>query len=1065
MRTTRVALRLCKALVLAAAVLAVGASSAAAADPQWRLTVLAPDDVTAGKRTAITATVENVGQVPLTGELTITNTFPAGTTPVDTNMFGVEGGLGSSCELVGQADVCTVNVEGLWPGAQVRVGWFPPVDPSATGTLVNTVEVTGGGMAGGATDQQSMTVGPRGPFEIKRFGVDLFDRGGDPAVQAGSAPHELVSSLEFRSSVSQWLESSFLSRPVIAPSEHLRDTVVHSPAGLVGNPTSTPTKCTPEQLSQQPPELSQQPPRGFSVPNCPPDSQIGVVRVNAPRGVDVMPLYNMVPRPGVAAEFAFSYFSINVVLVAKLRPSDNGIDISALTSPSSVPIPAVGVTFWGVPADPSHDPLRDLCVGSPNHGGNNDGSTCPSSAPRAPFLRLPTSCSGAPLPWGADISTYDRPSTFVHADTASVALSGCEQNPFEPALSMTPTSTAATTPTGLDVTLSLPQDVAPDGLAQADLREATVTLPEGLVINPSSADGLAACGDADLRLRMEGPSTCPDASKIGDVTLTTPLLDHPIGGRVVLRPQNSSDPASGELFRIAVEIRSDDDGIFIRLPGSIAADPGTGQLTTRFLDLPQLPFAQMRLHFKDGPRAPLVTPSTCGQKIASAVLGAWSGRSVSQQPAFDISGDGNGSACPAPRFAPTVDAGVANPVAGGSSSFVLRVRRADADAELKTISTTLPKGLLAKIADVTPCTRAQAAGGVCPAASRIGRVQAGAGAGANPFYIDDGRAYLTEGYKGAPFGMLVKVPAVAGPFDLGDVDVRAALRVNPSTAQATVESDPMPRIVAGVPLKVRDVRVIVDRPGFMRSPTSCKQTSIHTTLGSYAGDTAKVASRFQVGNCSDLAFRPRLALRLTGANQTRTGKHPGVRAKVTQGAGQAAIAKAVVRLPKSLALDPDNAKALCEFADGTKPDLENHCPKGSIVGRAKATTPLLDKPLAGDVYFVKNLKRSRSGNLIRTLPMLVVALRGEISINLKGTSDSARDGRLINSFASVPDAPISKFNLNIKGGHSGILTVTRTAKSRIDLCKGRHTAAVGMRGQNGKRANLNTSVKTPCKRR
>lgn len=1062
MKTIEIAKRLCKALMLAAAVLAVAAGSAAAADPQWRLSVLAADDVTAGKRTMVTATVENVGQVPLTGELEIANTFPAGIAPVAPFQDEVWGGFGSSCEIVGQADVCTVNVEGLWPGGQVRVRWAPMVEASQTGTLVNTVEVTGGGMADGVTESQAMTVGPHPSFEIKRFDVDLFDEGGEPAVQAGSAPHELVSSLEFRSFAWPFMESTPISRPVVAPREHFKDTIVQSPAGLIGNPTSTPSRCTAAQLSELATGLDGSP--LSSIPNCPQGSQVGVVRLNVPVGMDIVPLYNLVPRKGVAAEFGFNYANIVVLLAAKLRPSDNGITISSLKTPSSIPIPVVEVTFWGVPADPSHDAWRHSCLDEPNHWGNPAGETCPSSASRVPFLRLPTSCSGAPLAWGVDISTYTHPDRFVHADTTSPAISGCEQNPFEPALSMVPTSSAASTPTGLDVNLSLPQDVGPDGLAQADLREATVTLPDGLVVNPSSADGLEACSDADLRLRLEGPSRCPDASKIGDVTLTTPLLDHPIGGRVVLRSQNSNDPASGELFRIAVEVRSDDDGVFMRLPGSIAADPQTGRLTTTFRDLPQLPFAQMRLHFKDGPRAPLVTPQTCGQKIVSAVFGAWSGKSVAQQPAFTISGDGNGGACPAPRFAPTVDAGVVNPVAGDSSSFVLRVRRGDQDSELKTISTTLPKGLLAKIADVTPCTQAQAAASACPAASRIGRVEAGAGAGSNPFYITNGRAYLTEGYKGAPYGMLVEVPAVAGPFDLGDVAVRAAIRIDPTTAQATVDSDPMPRIVAGVPLKVRDIRVIVDRPGFMQTPTSCKKQSIDTTLGSYAGETAKVSTRFQVGSCQELPFTPKLALALTGRKQTTTGKHPGVKAKVTQTKGQAAISKAVVRLPKSLALDPDNAQALCEFEDGTKPDLENHCPKGSIIGRAKATTPLLDKPLAGNVYFVKNIKRNTRGNLIRTLPMLIVALRGEISINLKGTSDSAPDGRLINTFATVPDAPIKQFNLNIRGGKTGILTVTRTTRSRINLCTkpNSHTAQTTLTAHNTKRVHPNTKVKTPC---
>jgi hypothetical protein len=341
-----------------------------------------------------------------------------------------------------------------------------------------------------------------------------------------------------------------------------------------------------------------------------------------------------------------------------------------------------------------------------------------------------------------------------------------------------------------------------------------------------------------------------------------------------------------------------------------------------------------------------------------------------------------------------------------------------------------------------------------------------AGPGSNPFYLRDQPVSLTGPYKGAPYGLAVAVHAAAGPFDLGTVVVRQALHVDSNTARVTVKSDPLPTIRDGVPFRVRRVHVVTDRPGFMRSPTSCKPKTIASSVSSAGGQTANLTTPLQATGCSKLAFKPKLKLALTGKSQVRTGKHPGLKATVTQRSGEAGIQKAEVRLPKSLALDPANAQALCEFTDGTKDDLENHCPKGSIVGRAKAVSPLLKKPLAGNVYFVKNVRIDpKTGNQIRTLPMIIVALRGEIDINLRGESSTTQSGKLVNTFASVPDAPVSSFNLNIQGGNTGILAVTRTRQGKINLCAGRHTAEADIDGHNSRQQALDIRMKTPCTKR
>jgi hypothetical protein len=937
-----------------------------------------------------------------------------------------------------------MDVTGTPLGRTLNYQTITSVDAGATGTLTGQIEVSGGGATNSVTVPLSFDAAPIGPFGINSLDVAIADNPNWQPAQAGSVPPDVATGFEILSEAQSNFD--FAGFAVVSPTESLRDAVVHVPTGMVGYPAATPALCTSAQLQQ--PATG-----GAQVPACPRDSQIGLALVN---GKDFAPVYNLVAPKGAPAMFGFFYQGLIVNLKARVRPTDYGIDIVTSKAPSSVPIPKFEVQLWGVPADSSHDLVRADCTEG-LYGAT--GNLCPSSAPRVPFLRTPTSCGGL-LPWSIDLNTYQHPDLFHHADTTSPGPTGCELNPFDPTLTLTPSTLAPHAPAGVDATVAMPQDFGPNGLAPADVRRVTVTLPDGLTLNPSSADGLQACADSDLRLHREGPAVCPDASKLGTVTVNTPLLDHPVGGSVFLRSQNSDDPLSGELFRIAIEIRSDLDGIAIRLPGSIKADPNTGQLTTVFDVLPQLPFESMRLHFKTGTRAPLATPENCGTHTTQVQFVSWGDKTVNSSSSFDTTG------CKAPQFEPTLRAGVENPVAGSSSPFRVAFGRTDDDKEFGSVSIDTPKGLLGRIKDADQCASAVAETGDCPAGSLIGHATVGAGVGSNPFFLDTGRVYLTGPYKGAPYGLAVVVDAVAGPFDLGRVVVRSAIHVDPTTAQLTVVSDRFPMILKGVPLRIRSVRVAIDKPGFVINPTNCAEKTVAATVQSTTGATADVSSRFQVGDCTRLAFTPRLGLRLTGRKQTRTGKHPGVKAVVRQAKGQANIGRAAVTLPPALALDPANARALCEYEDGTKPDLENHCPKGSIVGRARAKTPLLKRPLVGDVYFVKNVRIDKNtGNKIRTLPMLIVALRGEIAINLKGTSNVDRAGRLINTFASVPDAPVTRFNLNIKGGSNGILVVTDSARGHLNICTRRQTANVRMAGQNTKRANFRVRVKTPCKKR
>jgi hypothetical protein len=565
---------------------------------------------------------------------------------------------------------------------------------------------------------------------------------------------------------------------------------------------------------------------------------------------------------------------------------------------------------------------------------------------------------------------------------------------------------------------------------------------------------------------------CPQLSIIGEVSVQTPLLDNPLTGHVVLGDPKSTDPTSGEMFRTFIVVKDDERGLMAKIYGSAVADPNTGKLTATFDKNPRVPFETMHIEFKRGDQGILATPQRCAVRNWASTFTPWTAAHGAGGQAVPVNGAMTTDQNCGYGFAPSLTAGMSSQAAGGSGTFAFRFDRPDGQQWFRGLTAKLPTGLLASVKGLPLCSSAQAAAGTCPAASKIGIVDAAAGSG-DPFVLEEkGEVFLTQGYKGGEYGLMVKVRAIAGPFrgdmELSPIIVRQAIHVDRKTAQVTAISDDFPKVWHGVPLRVREVTVLVNRDKFMLNPSDCEAKTTNASIVSVEGTVANLSNPFQASGCAALPFKPKLALRLTGRKQVRTGKHPGIKAQVTQkGIGEAGIEKAEVRLPKSLALDPDNAQALCEFADGTKPDLENHCPKGSIVGRSRATSPLLNDPLVGNVYFVKNIRKdAKTGNEIRTLPMIIVALRGEIAINLKGESDTTKDGKLVNTFNGVPDAPVSKFNLNIKGGSKGILAVTRTRRSLINLCAaGRQIAEADMDGHNGKRHDFNVNMRKPCPKR
>jgi hypothetical protein len=881
------------------------------------------------------------------------------------------------------------------------------------------------------------TAGADPALKFTEFTAGAFDQNGNPDTRAGAHPWELRTTFAFEATADP---SGLLNVPNAAVS----DTTFELPPGVLGNPQAVP-QCRQEQIE-------------IPLGSCPATTQIGVAQIDLAyqmgRTTDQVPVYNMVPPPGQPAQFAF-IVKVAVAHIDLTVRSDGNYGVTATVNNANAAVPVYGVKLhlWGVPADPSHDADRYL---------NSETYVGPFSIklPRTPLLRNPTSCTG-PVTTTVQATSWQEPDQVVTDTADSPAVTGCDQVPFDPSVRVSPSLSRAGTPSGFGVDVDLPQNENPDGRATADLRKAVVTLPPGVTVNPSSANGLVGCTDAQFGLHSTAAHQCPNASRLGSTTIDTPLLKKPVEGGIYLGQPLGQGPvasAAGDMLRLFVE--GSGSGVRVKLEGRVVPDPVTGQLTATFDNNPQLPFSNFHLDFDGGPRAALSLPKACGTYKTHAELTSWaSSTPVVSEHSFTID-----QGCDqAGQFEPTLDAGLTNPVAGGSSPFTLTLSRPDGQQDLSGVTVQLPPGVLANVGSVTLCPEAQAATGTCSAHSQVGRVVVASGAGSDPLWVPQaGKAptavYLAGPYKGAPYSLSIVVPAQAGPYDLGTVVVRAALRVDPIDAHVTVESDPLPTILAGIPLSIQEINVLVDRPGFMVNPTNCDPKQVSAVVSGSGGATANLTNRFQVASCTRLAVDPKLALTLSGKGQTTDGKHPGIAAVLTQKLNRANLKKVVVTLPRSLALDPDNAQALCEFVDGSKVDPT--CPKSSIVGSATAQTPILDEPLKGPVYFVKNVRiDAKSGRQIKTFPKLVIPLTGPngLRLNLVGTSSVPDNVHLTTTFDQIPDAPVSKFSLNIDGGEHGILTVTGA-----NVCGATQSATQEATGQNAKKASSTINLGLPC---
>lgn len=868
----------------------------------------------------------------------------------------------------------------------------------AAGLLAAIVGLVAGPSAAQAFELESFTSVFHEPVSLGPFdeppAMDALPR----ATQAGSHPDL---SVEFR---------------VDTAVEGMRNVTVDLPAGFYGNPQSAPA-CTAAQFSNY---------------ECTPETQVGLLALKidrAPQYVGNMwAVYNLTAPDDETAVFGTLVAGVPVKIVAEVRTDgDHGIRAHVRNLNEAIVLQDQRLTLWGVPADPVHDGQRWPTMFGP--GGT------PSTAPRRPFITAPPRCD-------SELTTDIRVKSWQTgeedaAESTQPALSGCDALTFTPSITVTPRETEADQPAGYDVDLEIPQGADdPDGKATAHLKKATVTLPEGVAISPSSATGLEGCAAADTALGTLGAPKCPEASKIGTVKVTTPLLEDPLDGEIVLR-----SPEPGRLFRLLLVAHG--PGIELKLPGEIYPDAQTGRITAVFDNNPQLPFSKLELSFKGGSRAPLVNPKTCGEKTATSELTSYAGNTATDSNTFEITDCSGG-------FIPSFEAGMTNPLAGTFSAFTMTIRRPDGGEDIGGIALDLPPGLLGMVASVPQCPEAQAAAGTCGDASRVGSTTVESGTGPHPFPLT-GKVFLAGPYKGAPFSLSVVVRAIAGPYDLGTVVVRAPINVDAANAKIGVPSDPIPTILEGVPLRIKTLNITIDRPGFMFNPTNCDPMAIQARIAGTGGTVVSRGMPFRAQNCAGLPLQPKLSLGLKGPKEVVDGKHPGLTANLTQAPGEAGLKKVAVKLPLSLALDPDNAQALCTPGQA----VARTCPATSIVGRATAVTPALNQPLSGPIYFVENTRRTASGNTRRTLPKLWLALKGEVPLDLYAES-TVVDDHLVATFNMVPDAPISKFDLSIDGGEHGILAATQS------ICERMQTAEVTFDGQNGKRVKGSLDLSTEC---
>jgi hypothetical protein len=891
---------------------------------------------------------------------------------------------------------------------------------------------------------------------------------GSPAMQAGSHPYAFSTTFGLNT----------VPEPIrgeIPDGGVAKDVIVSAPPGLVGDPTAVPRCSTADFLTVTEGSTNESLEDKIA---CPDSTALGVafirIALDQTPGTFEVPVYNLPPPPGAVAKFGFYASSVPVTVELRLNPNPPYNVIARATNISELAIfYGSELTLWGNPADPSHDTQRGDClITQVADSCPVSGSQAASSA--APFLRLPTSCTG-PLITSFEADSWLTPGAWVEGKAEThdnsephnpLGTIGCEKLGFGPTIAAKPTTEAAESPTGLDFSLDVNNEglTSSTGLADSDIKKVVVALPEGMSVNPALAEGLGACSEADLAREAVNSAPgegCPEESKIGTVEVETPLLEQTLKGSLFLARQNENPFHS--LLALYVVIKNPETGIMLRLPGKVEPNPATGQIVSVFDDLPQLPFSHFRLSFRQGQRSPLVTPPACGTYTTQAELTPWSNPNAVLHDAstFRVTTGVGGGACPSggsPPFAPGLLAGTLNNAAGAYAPLDIRITRSDGEQEITGFASQLPPGLTANLTGVPFCPEAQISAArsktgaqeeteaSCPQASEIGHTLVGVGVGSVLAYTP-GRLYMAGPFEGAPFSVVAITSAKVGPFDLGTVVVHLPLQIDPITASVSIPAgaaDQIPHIIDGIVVHVRDIRVYADRPNFIQNPTNCSPLSfVANVAGSGQSFTNPaddisfaVDDPFQVAGCAGLAFKPGFKASVTGKTSKANGAGLNVKLSYPNAphGTQTNIHSVKVELPKQLPSRLTTLQKACTAAQFRANPAG--CPAASVVGHARAITPILPLPLEGPAYFVSNGGEA--------FPNLIMVLQGYgVTIDLVGSTFISKAGITSSTFKTVPDQPVSSFELVLPQGPYSALTANG------DLCSGKLTMPTEFIAQNG----------------
>ncbi len=1015
--------------------------------PWWHLVAsVAPTNLPPGGTGKVLVVASNLGDGEANGPgapITVSDELPPGVVAIgiesQAGPFDSFGSGKCSVETVS----CTFGYD-IPPYDEVDMELTVRVEAGAVSGAMNEAVVEGGGAAR-ETNRQPFAVSAT----ATAFGVELFEMtpeniGGGVDTQAGSHPFQFTTTLD----LNEKLGAGIAESPAL-----VKDLRFNLPAGMVGNATAVP-QCTSSEFAAV---ISP----GYN--ECPLDTAIGVVNTTLlgllaqPVAIPA-PVYNLVPEPGEPARFGFEVAGVPVILDTSVRTGGNyGVVVSVNNISEFLDSLSSQLTFWGDPGDARHNGQRGWNCGAVGEIFASGPCETLNETNSLPLLTLPTSCE---TPWNPTVSGDSWPEpdvertaeyTLHDAQGHPLGLTGCNRLTFEPSISVTPDGRAGSTPTGLTVGVHVPQTAGlnPTGDAQATVKNTTVALPAGVGLNPAGADGLSACGESEVGLDTPEEQTCPESSKIGTVEIKTPLLPNPLVGAAYLATQNANP--FGSLVAMYIVARDRVSGVLVKLAGQVTPNPATGQLVATFKETPQVPFEDLYLNFFGGSRAPLGTPALCGGYTSAASIEPWSGTEpIDSSSEFEITSGPNGSPCSDPLpFKPTLSTGTTSIQAGGFSPFTMTMSREDGEQNLQSIQLKMPPGLLGTLSTVKLCGEPQADEGTCGSETLIGETTVSVGLGGNPYSVTGGKVYITGPYDGAPYGLSIVNPAKAGPFNLGNVIVRAKIEVNPNTAALAITTDPsgpyaIPHILDGIPLQIKHVNVTINRPDFTFNPTNCSPLVISGSLGSSEGSSAALSVPFQVTNCAVLAFKPSLTASTAGKTTKLEGASLTVKLGYPAGPYDANIARVKVELPKGLPSRLPTLQKAC-LASVFEANPAN-CPPASIIGHATATTPVLPVPLTGPAYFV-----SHGGE---AFPSLIVVLQGYgATVDLVGSTFISKAGITSSTFKTIPDVPVGSFELTLPQGPVSALTA-----NGANLCHSKLVMPTEFVGQNGVVLHQNTKI-------